>query len=110
MIAARQVHRVAISNVPRVQVDPPDSSQAPARVPSTRPAADLQDLAAQARLVGGPDLAHVPASALRVPEALAHDLAPAELRRPVRHHARSARHRIALAAADSSTPRPRKVQ
>jgi hypothetical protein len=109
LIAGPPVPRAAISNALLGQVDLQDNSQAPGHVPSTQPAADLQVLAAQAHLVDGPDLAHALASELRVPVDLALR-APVALRLRARHRARSARHRIAHAAAASSIPRQRKAQ
>ena len=87
-----------------------DNSQAPARVQSTPRVLDLQDPADPVLLVDVPDLAPAPALALRVPAALAVRDLLAALRLPARHRGPSAHHRIALAAADSSIPRPRKAQ
>ena len=105
------MRREDISNALPEQVALRDNSLAPAHAPNTQPAAGLQDLAVRAaRLVDALDLALVQDSALRAPEALAHDRVLAALRLPARHRARSAHHRIAHDVADSSIPRPRKAQ
>jgi hypothetical protein len=71
----------------------------------------LQELADLVRPVDVPDLAHAPASALRVLVVLvARDLELAALRQPARHHVRSAHLRIAPAAAASNIRRPRKAR
>ena len=110
LIAGPRGLQAVINNARPVQVVPPDNSLVPAHVPSTPRALDLQDPADPVLLGDVQDLAHARASALRVQAAsAAHDLLAAH-RRPARRRARSAHHRIARAAVDSSIPRRRKAQ
>jgi hypothetical protein len=109
-IAGPQAHPAAdSSNARQVLVALPGSSPA-VRDPSTRPAPDLQALAALVPPADVLDLGHAPDSALRVPAALVHDLVQAVLLRLAKRHVRSAHHRIAHAAAVSSIRRPRKAR
>jgi hypothetical protein len=111
LIAGQQVHLAATSNEPQAQAAPRDNSLAAVRVPSTQPAAGLQDPAARAHRVDAPDLARALDSALRVLVDLGvRDLVQAALRPPGRHRVHSVHRRIARVAADSSIRRRRKAQ